>query len=70
MYINDLPLRINSVSEPVLFADDASVIIASKNFNGFCSLSNLALCHLINASKWKMGFNSGFKGLNGLLLII
>ena len=25
VYINDLPLRIDSVSEPVLFADDTSV---------------------------------------------
>jgi len=27
IYINDLPLRINSVAEPVLFADSTSVII-------------------------------------------
>jgi len=51
-------LRINSVSESVLFADDASVIFGSKNFKGFCSLSNLALCHMINPSKRKIGFNS------------
>ena len=47
--INDLLLRMNSVSEPVLFADDASIIIASKNFKDFCSLSNLVLFHMI---KW------------------
>jgi len=27
IYINDIPLRINSVSGPVLFADSTSVII-------------------------------------------
>jgi hypothetical protein len=30
IYINDLPLRIYSVIEPVLFADDTSVIISNK----------------------------------------
>ena len=32
VYINDLPLRINSLSEPILFADDTSVIISNRNF--------------------------------------
>jgi len=36
--INDPPVRINSVSEPVLFADDTSVIISCRNFKGFCSM--------------------------------
>jgi len=26
MYVNDIPLRINSLSETILFADDTSVI--------------------------------------------
>jgi hypothetical protein len=38
IYINDLPLRINSLPEPVLFAGDTSVIISSKNFEEFCSM--------------------------------
>jgi hypothetical protein len=46
-YIQDLPLRINAVSEPVLFADDTSVIISSRNFEDFCTLSNLVLFHVI-----------------------
>jgi hypothetical protein len=29
--INDIPFRINSVSEPISFADDIGVIISSKN---------------------------------------
>ena len=49
IYINDLPLRTNSVSEPVLFADDTSVITSSKNFEDFCSLSSVVLSHMI---KW------------------
>ena len=49
VYINDLPLRINSVSEPILFADDNSVIISSTNFNYFYSVSNLVLSLMI---KW------------------
>ena len=47
IYINDLPLRINSLSEPVLFADDTSIIISNRNFEDFCSVSNLVLYHMI-----------------------
>jgi mannose/fructose/N-acetylgalactosamine-specific phosphotransferase system component IID len=32
VYVNDLPLRINSLAEPILFADDTSVIISNRNF--------------------------------------
>jgi len=39
IYINGLLMKINSVSEPVLFADDTSVIISSRNFEGLCSLN-------------------------------
>jgi len=39
IYINDLPLGINSVSELILFADDTSVTITSRYFEDFCSLS-------------------------------
>ena len=31
-------MRINSLSEPVLFADDTSVIIWSRNFENFSSV--------------------------------
>ena len=48
-YINDLPLRTNSVSEPILFAGDTSIIISSRNFKDFSSVSNLVLSHMI---KW------------------
>jgi len=35
IYINYLPLSINSLTERILFADDNSVIIASRNFCNF-----------------------------------
>ena len=43
---NDLSLGINSVSELIQFADDTSVIISSRNFENFCSLSNLVLSYI------------------------
>jgi hypothetical protein len=39
----------NSVAEPVLFADNTSVLISSRNFCDFCTVSNLVLSHMI---KW------------------
>ena len=48
-YINNLPLRINYVSEPISFADDTSVIISSRNFKDLCSVSNLLLSQM---NKW------------------
>jgi len=33
VHINDLPLGINTYSEPVLFADDTSVLITASNLN-------------------------------------
>ena len=40
IYINVLPLRINSASEPILLFYDTTVIIPSRNFKDFCSASN------------------------------
>jgi hypothetical protein len=54
IYINDLTLKINAVSEPILCADDTSVVISSRNFKDFCSLLNLVLSHII---KWFSGNN-------------
>jgi len=54
--ISDLHLSINSVSELILFRDDISVIISSRYFTDFCSLSNLFLCHTI---KWFAANNLG-----------
>jgi hypothetical protein len=39
VYINDLPLQINSLAEPLLFVDDASVIIYNGNFIRFFYIS-------------------------------
>ena len=48
-YINKLPMRIISVSEPLLFADDTGVTISSRNFEDFCLVTILVLSHMI---KW------------------
>ena len=47
IYIYYLPLRINSVLRPILFADDTSVLISSRNIKDFCSVPNLILSHMI-----------------------
>jgi hypothetical protein len=49
IYINDLPLGINTYSKPVLFADDLSVFIAAKNLN---DLQTRSLPILTYMSKW------------------
>jgi hypothetical protein len=45
IYINDLYPTINTLSEPILFTDDTSVIISSKNLNLF-AMSNTVLSHM------------------------
>ena len=47
VYINDLPLQINSFAEPVLFADDTSVIVSNRNLIDFSASANLVLARLI-----------------------
>jgi hypothetical protein len=47
MYIPNLPLTINAVSEPILFADDTIVVISGRNFEDFCSVTNLVLSRMI-----------------------
>jgi len=54
IYTKDLPLGRNSISEPILFADDTSVTVPSRNFEDTCSVSNLVLSHMI---KWNDGNN-------------
>jgi hypothetical protein len=40
IYTNDFLPTINSLGTPIIFADDMSVIISSKNLDDFCMLSN------------------------------
>jgi hypothetical protein len=49
IYINDLPPTINTLAIPIIFADDTSVIISSKNLDDFCMLSNRVVSLM---SKW------------------
>ena len=47
VYINDPPLQINSLAEPILFADDTSVMISNGNFIDFSTSANQVLAHMI-----------------------
>jgi hypothetical protein len=47
VYINNLPLRINSFAEPILFADDTSVIISNGTFRYLSPTSNLVISRMI-----------------------
>ena len=53
-------MRINSLAEPILFADDTSVIISNRNFIEFSTTVNLVLAHM---TEWfsanKLVLNSG-----------
>jgi hypothetical protein len=42
-------MKIYSLSEPTIFADDTGVTISSKNLDDFCSVSNTVLSYM---SKW------------------
>ena len=42
-------MRINSLAEPILFADDTSVRISNRSFVEFSTTANAVLAHII---KW------------------
>jgi hypothetical protein len=46
-FINDLPLRTNSLAESILFADDTSVVISNRNFIEFSTTANIVLAGII-----------------------
>ena len=57
--INACPLIINSISEPILFFNDTSVIISRRSLKDFCSVSNVVLSHmskLFTANKLDLNF--------------
>jgi hypothetical protein len=45
-YTNDLSSTINTLSQPIIFADDTSVVIYSKRFDDFCVTWNILLSHM------------------------
>jgi len=49
VYINDFPLQTNSLADPMLFADDTSVIISEGNFIGFSTSTYHVFAHMV---KW------------------
>jgi len=46
IYVNDLPPTIHTLSEPILFPVDTSVIIYSKNFDDFPTVLNTVLSYM------------------------
>jgi hypothetical protein len=46
MYINNLLMRMNSLSEPIIFAVDRNFIIYNKIFDDLCRVSNAVLSHV------------------------
>jgi hypothetical protein len=52
IYINGLSPRNDTISEPIIFADDTNVIISSKNCDDFCMSTNTFLVYM---NKWFMG---------------
>lgn len=49
IYAGGLPRRINSLSEPIMFADDTSAIISNINCDDLLIVSNSILSHM---HKW------------------
>jgi hypothetical protein len=49
IYINDLNPTINTLSEPILFAEYTSVVISGKKFYDLSTISNTVLSH---TGKW------------------
>jgi hypothetical protein len=47
--INYLPSTIDTMSEPIIFSDETSVIISSKKFYDFCKMSNIVFLIWVNA---------------------
>jgi hypothetical protein len=47
VYITDLSLRINTITEPILFADDTSVIISNSNLTEFSTTAKPILARMI-----------------------
>jgi hypothetical protein len=49
LYINDLPLQMDKISDPILFADHTCIMISKDNYDDFQETSDLVLYHMI---KW------------------
>jgi hypothetical protein len=58
IYINDFPLSVNEIANPILFADDTSIIISNTNPDEFKSNISLVLNEI---TTW---LNNNFLTLN------
>jgi hypothetical protein len=45
-YINDLPKGVNMISQPILFADDTSIIVNNPNSINFKKDAHLIMAHI------------------------
>jgi hypothetical protein len=46
MSLNDLPPKINTLSQTKIFPDDTRVIICGRQIDHFCSVPNTVLSHM------------------------
>jgi hypothetical protein len=49
VYINDLPVGINALLEPIIYADGTGIIVSVKIVDDFCAVLNVVISHW---SKW------------------
>jgi hypothetical protein len=62
IYINDLQLKINTISDPILFSDDTSVIISKDNYDDFKhvkSCSGPYVCEWFDANQLVLNVGGG-----------
>jgi hypothetical protein len=48
IYINDFPHDINTISEVIMFADDASILCTSKNYHDLKTKLDVILSHMVD----------------------
>jgi hypothetical protein len=46
IYVNDLSPTVDTLSKPIIFADDTSVLTCSKYFDDFCTVPYIGLSHM------------------------
>lgn len=49
IYIKDFPLKINTIAEVIIFADDTSILVCHDNYDEFKNVLHSVLLHI---SKW------------------
>lgn len=71
IFINDLPIYLNSTNNVILYADDINVIITSSTLPNLFSIANsfyLRLCEWMNFNKLHWGTNFTFFSVDNNLI--